>query len=328
MQDIRISVVMTVYNTPDEVEELLASLALQNNRNFEVIVVEDSVKAPCKDVCEQYADQLDIHYYFVAPAGRSEKRNFGMQQATGNYFVIFDTDCIIPSCYFDIVYDCLRKDYVDCYGGPDNADSSFSDMQKAINYAMTSMMTTGGIRGGTPNPEKFFPRSFNMGISKKVFETVGGFRNVIGEDSDMSIRIKEAGFKVKLYKDAFVYHKRKLDLKKFSKQITTFGRARMLLARLHPSSLKLIHLLPACFALGNILLVLLSLIFLNLWFLLPIGIYVLAIFFESLFKNKKLNIALMSIATSYIQLFGYGFGFISEWITKKASKATQEELYG
>lgn len=319
---------MTVYNTPDEVDELLNSLSLQTNKNFDVVVIEDSAKFPCKDICEKYADQLEIHYHFVPPAGRSDKRNYGMQHASGNYFVIFDTDCIIPPQYFDIVYDYLQKDYVDCYGGPDSADSSFSDIQKAINYAMTSMMTTGGIRGGTPNPEKFFPRSFNMGLSKKVFETVGGFRNVIGEDSDMSIRIRNAGLKVKLYKNAFVYHKRKLDLRKFNKQVTTFGRARMLLTRLHPGSLKLIHLLPACFALGNILLLALSLIFLNPWFLLPIGVYVTAIFLESLLKNKKLNIAFMSILTSYIQLFSYGFGFLSEWITKKASKATQEELYG
>jgi GT2 family glycosyltransferase len=148
---------------------------------------------------------------------------------------------------------------VDCYGGPDNADQSFSDIQKAINFAMTSMMTTGGIRGGTSKPEKFFPRSFNMGLSKQVFETVGGFRNVIGEDIDNSIRIRNEGFKVMLFKDAFVFHKRKLDLKRFLKQVTTFGKARILLARLHPGSLKLIHLFPACFALGNIGLVLFSL---------------------------------------------------------------------
>jgi GT2 family glycosyltransferase len=267
-------------------------------------------------------------YYFVPLSGRSEKRNFAMQHAHGDYFIIFDTDCIIPPHYFETVRKRLTSNYVDCYGGPDNADQSFSDIQKAINFAMTSMMTTGGIRGGTSKPEKFFPRSFNMGLSKQVFETVGGFRNVIGEDIDNSIRIRNEGFKVMLFKDAFVFHKRKLDLKRFLKQVTTFGKARILLSRLHPGSLKLIHLFPACFALGNIGLVLFSLIFLNVWFLFPIGLFVLAIFLESLFKNKKINIAVMSILTSYIQLFGYGFGFLSEWITRKASKATQEELYG
>jgi len=321
------SIIITVYNTPDEVNEFLNSLTTQTDPNFEVIVVEDSLRAPCKEVCEQYSDRLEIHYYFVPPAGRSEKRNFAMQHARGNYFIVFDTDCIIPPHYFEIVRKKLASGYVDCYGGPDSADQSFTNIQKAINFAMTSTITTGGIRGGAIKPEKFFPRSFNMGLSKQVFETVGGFRNVIGEDMDLSIRIKNAGFKVMLFKEAVVFHKRKLDFKKFLKQVTTFGRARMLLARLHQGSLKLIHFFPACFLLGNIALILLSLIFLNCWFLLPIGIFILAIFLESLFKNRKINIALMSMATGYIQLFGYGFGFLSEWITKKASKSTQEELY-
>lgn len=328
MQNIQFSVIITVYNTPDEVDELLNSLTSQTDKDFEVIVVEDSLKAPCKNICNKYLDLLKIRYFFVPPLGRSEKRNFAMQKAYGNYFVIFDTDCIIPPYYFEIVQKQLTSDYIDCYGGPDSADSSFSDTQKAINFAMTSMLTTGGIRGGIIKPEKFFPRTFNMGLSKQVFETVGGFRNVIGEDIDMSIRIKNAGFRVRLFKEASVFHKRKLDFKRFYRQVSTFGKARMLLQRLHPGTLKPIHLLPAAFTLGNILLIVLSLIFLQWWFLLPIGVFILAIFFESMMKNKKADIALMSILTSYIQLFGYGFGFLSEWITRKASKATQEELYG
>ena len=322
------SVIITVYNTPNEVDEFLNSLILQTDSDFEVIVVEDSLQAPCKDVCEKFANRLNVNYHFVSPLGRSEKRNFAMQQASGNYFIVFDTDCIIPPHYFDTVRKKLSSDYVDCYGGPDSADPSFSDTQKAINFAMTSMMTTGGIRGGMSNPEKFFPRSFNMGLSKQVFETVGGFRNVIGEDSDLSIRIRDAGFRVLLFKEAFVFHKRKLDFKKFYRQVNTFGRARMLLQRLHPGSLKLIHSLPAVFTLGNLLLIALAVFFCQAWFLLPIGIYMLAIFVESWVKNKKINIAFMSIFTSYIQLFGYGFGFLSEWFTRKASKKTQEELYG
>ena len=324
---INFSVIITVYNTPNEVDEFLHSLTSQVDSDFEVIVVEDGLQFPCKEVCEQYSDRLKIRYHFVPPSGRSEKRNFAMQQAYGNYFIIFDSDCIIPPHYFEIVRKNLTTNDIDFYGGPDNADQSFSDTQKAINFAMTSMMTTGGIRGGAIKPEKFFPRSFNMGLSKQVFEATGGFRNVVGEDTDLSIRIKNAGFRVMLLKEAVVFHKRKLDFKKFLKQVTTFGKARMLLSRLHPGSLKLIHLFPACFALGNIALILLSLILLNILPLLPIGLFVLAIFIESLYKNRKINIAFMSIATSYIQLFGYGFGFISEWITKKASKSTQEELY-
>jgi glycosyltransferase involved in cell wall biosynthesis len=322
------SVILTVFNTPDEVDELLHSLTLQTDSNFEIIVVEDSVQYPCKEVCMKYKNSLQINYHFVSSMGRSEKRNYAMQHAKGNFFVIFDTDCIIPPHYFESVRKLLTSGYVDCYGGPDNADPSFSNTQKAINFAMTSMMTTGGIRGGTHKPDKFFPRSFNMGFSKQALENVGGFRNVIGEDIDLSIRMKNAGFRVMLFKDAFVFHKRKLNFKKFFKQVATFGRARILLSRLHPGSLKPIHLLPACFALGNIALILFSICFLNPWFLCPIGIYIFALFIESLLKNKQVGIAIMSILTSYLQLFGYGFGFVSEWVTKKSSKTTQEKLYG
>jgi GT2 family glycosyltransferase len=200
-------------------------------------------------------------------------------------------------------------------------------MQKAINYSMTSMMTTGGIRGATKQKEKFSPRSFNMGMAKEVFEKVGGYKNMIGEDIDLSIRIKAAGFKTTLIKEAFVFHKRRVDLKKFYKQVNTFGKGRVLLHHIHKGSLKLVHLFPMFFVLGNLGLILCSLIFLNLLFLIPTAIYTIALFFESLIKNRNIHIALLSITTSYIQLFGYGFGFIGELFTGKARKKKQEELY-
>jgi GT2 family glycosyltransferase len=328
MQMLHFSVILTVFNTPSEIDEILSSLTMQTDSGFEVIVVEDSLQAPCKDICLKYSDRLKISYHFVSPMGRSEKRNFAIQHAQGNYFIIFDTDCIIPPHYFETTRRTLTSGYVDGYGGPDTADQSFSNTQKAINFAMTSMITTGGIRGGTHKPDKFFPRSFNMGFSRQVFETVGGFRNVIGEDSDLSIRIKNAGFKVMLLKDLYVYHKRKLDLKRFFKQVTTFGRARVLLSRLHPGSLQPVHLLPACFTLCNVALLILGIIFCSLWFLLPIGAFALVLFLESLIKNKKIEIAFISIVACFLQLFGYGFGFILEWVTKKSSKSAQEELYG
>ena len=192
---------------------------------------------------------------------------------------------------------------------------------------LTSMMTTGGIRGATKNRENFSPRSFNMGISKEVYDKVGGYKNMIGEDIDLSIRIKAAGFKTTLIKEAFVYHKRRVSLAKFFRQVNTFGKGRVLLQHTHPGSLKIVHLLPASFVVGTILLILLSLIFWNAWFLLPVGIYILSIFIESLIKNKKIFVAFLSIAASFIQLSGYGLGFLEESITGKASKSSQEKLY-
>ena len=329
----RFSIIIPVYNRPDEVAELLDSLTKQTDKGFEVLIIEDGSTVPCKEVCEQYADKLDLHYYFKPNSGRSETRNYGMERASGDWFIIYDSDVIVPPQYIATVREELAKNPVDCYGGPDAADNSFSDVQKAINYSMTSIMTTGGIRGATKNKEKFSPRSFNMGISRKCFETVGGYKNMIGEDIDMSIRIKDAGFKTTLIPEAYVYHKRRVDLTKFFRQVNTFGKGRVLLGELHPGSLKPVHLMPAAFVIGNIGLVLLAIGLsiidyrLSLLCLAPIVLYVLGIFCESLIKNKSVKIALLSIVAAYMQLFGYGTGFLGECITHKARKKKQEELY-
>lgn len=331
---IKFSIIIPVYNRPDEVAELLESLSKQTDKGFEVLVIEDGSSVPCEEVCKQYENMLDIHYYFKPNSGRSETRNYGIARATGDWFIIYDSDVIVPSQYIATVRAELQNHpEVDCYGGPDAADESFSDVQKAINYSMTSIMTTGGIRGATKNKSKFSPRSFNMGISRKCFETVGGYKNMIGEDIDLSIRIQQGGFKTTLIPEAYVYHKRRVDLKKFFRQVNTFGKGRVLLGEMHPGSTKLIHLLPAVFVLGNIALVLLAIGLsfidyrLGLLCLVPIALFVLGIFCESLIKNKSVKIALLSIVAAYMQLFGYGTGFLGECITHKARKAKQEELY-
>ena len=311
MKSEKFSIIVPVYNRPDEVDELLASLCQQTDKGFEVLIIEDGSKVPCKDVCDKYAKQLDLTYYFKPNSGRSETRNYGMDRAKGDWFIIYDSDVIVPPQYIATVRAELAKTDVDCYGGPDAADDSFSDVQKAINYSMTSIMTTGGIRGATKNKEKFSPRSFNMGISRKCYEKVGGYKNMIGEDIDMSIRIKDAGFKTTLIPEAYVYHKHRVSLKKFFWQVNTFGKGRVLLGTMHPGSLKLVHLMPAAFVIGNI----------------AIGVYILGLFTESLIKNKSVKIACLSVVTAYTQLFGYGTGFINEFVTRRASKATQEELY-
>ena len=323
---IKFSIIIPVYNRPDEVAELLASLDKQTDKGFEVLVIEDGSSVPCETICKQFEKKLDLHYYFKPNSGRSETRNYGMDRATGDWFIIYDSDVIVPPQYIATVREELeRNPKVDCYGGPDAADDSFSDVQKAINYSMTSFMTTGGIRGATKNKEKFSPRSFNMGISRKCYEQVGGYKNMIGEDIDLSIRIQQAGFRTTLIPEAYVYHKRRVDLRKFFRQVNTFGKGRVLLGEMHPGSTKIVHLLPAAFVIGNIALVLLA--FWSPWFLLPIGLYVLGLFTESLIKNKSLKIACLSIIAAYMQLFGYGTGFLGECITHKARKKKQEELY-
>lgn len=314
--------------------ELLESLTKQTDKGFEVLVLEDGSSLPCDKVCKRYEDRLDLHYYFMPGTGRSERRNYGMSHAKGDWFILFDSDVIVPPQYIATVRAELEKTPLDCYGGPDAADDSFNDVQKAINYTMTSIMTTGGIRGAMKNKKKFSPRSFNMGISKKCFEKVGGYRNIISEDIDLSLRIQQAGCRTMLIPEAYVYHKRRVDWKKFFRQVNTFGKGRVLLGELHPGSMKIVHLMPALFVVGHLALALalaLALILGAGWWsllvLVPIVLYVIGIFCESLVKNKSVKIALMSIAAAYIQLFGYGLGFLGECITHKARKANQEEMY-
>ena len=312
------SVIIPVYNRPDEVRELLESLSKQTLKDFEVLLIEDGSVNRCDTVAQEFDKDLNICYFYKENSGRSLTRNYGMERASGEYLIFFDSDCIIPERYFEIVKARLEEDYVDCFGGPDAAHTSFSNLQKAISYSMTSFFTTGGIRGGKKGMEKFTPRTFNMGFSKEVYKRVGGFKDMFGDD--LSLRIQKAGFHTVLIRDAFVYHKRRVSFRSFYRQVSVFGRARVDLYLLHPESLKIVHLLPAAFVLGSLILILLS--FFCIWALLPLIVYFLALFFESLVCNHSLRIAGLSVLTSIIQLGGYGIGFLSAFIKKVVFRQT------
>ncbi|MCH2229223.1 MAG: glycosyltransferase [Crocinitomicaceae bacterium] len=304
------SIIIPVYNRPDEVEELLFSLTKQTDKEFEVIIVEDGSSLKCENVCAKYSAQLDMNYFYKNNSGPGGSRNFGAKEAQGEYLIILDSDCIIPENYIKNIRAELNSAPCDSFGGADAAHESFSDMQKAVNYAMTSLFTTGGIRGGKKDSlEKFHPRSFNMGIKSKVYRDLGGFSDMrYGEDIDFSIRIFKAGYSVRLFPDAFVYHKRRTNIKKFYQQVFHSGEARIELWKKYSSSLKLVHFLPSFFVLGIILLLLLS-FSRTFVFLLPI-IFCLIIFIDSALKNKSMKIGLLSIIASFAQLFGYGLGFL------------------
>lgn len=309
---IKFSVIIPVYNRPDELKELLESLKNQTYTNFEVIVVEDGSSLKSDTIAEDYQKDLDITYFFKPNSGPGQSRNYGSERATGEYHVFFDSDCIIPEKYFEIVNNRLKKEKIDAYGGPDMAHPDFTPIQKSINYSMTSFFTTGGIRGGMRDEKKFHPRSFNMGFTKEVFEITKGFSKMrFGEDVDMSLRIIENGFTTTLIKDAAVYHKRRVDFRKFFKQVYNSGIARINLYKRHPKSLKLVHFLPASFLLGTIFLLAMSL--LNPYFLIPLGVFIVVIFFDSLRLNKNLKVAFLSIIASFIQLTAYGMGFIKSF---------------
>ena len=310
------SIIVPVYNRRGEVRDLCESLLHESSRDFELILVEDGSTDPCEDIAQEYKDKgLDVKYFYKANEGRSIARNHGLEHASGDYFVFFDSDCVIPPHYIETLRKALSDNYLDCFGGPDAAHDSFSDTQKSINYSMTSFLTTGGIRGGKVQLEKFVPRTFNMGFSREVYNRVGGFREMFSEDIDMSTRIRLAGFSIGLIRPAYVWHKRRIDMRKFLRQVYVFGMSRITLKLLYPDSLKLVHLLPAVFVVGCLALILLG-IFVSPWFLLPLGIYFAAVFVGALISTKSLKIAALAVPAAAIQLGGYGCGFLKAWFTK------------
>lgn len=306
------SFIIPVYNRPDEVKELLESLTHLRNKDFEVILVEDGSQIPCEDVARAYENRLDIHYYNKPNSGPGQSRNYGAERATGEYLIVLDSDCIVPEGYLDAIKAELDREPSDAFGGPDRAHESFTDIQKAINYAMTSFFTTGGIRGGKKKLDKFYPRSFNMGIRKEVYRNLGGFSKMrFGEDIDFSIRIFKGGYRCRLFPEAWVWHKRRTDLRKFFKQVHNSGIARINLYKKYPESLKLVHLLPAIFTVGVVLLLLGTPLLPCLPSLLLL--FALIIFADSTIQNKSAKIGLLSVAASFVQLTGYGSGFLRAW---------------
>lgn len=321
------SLIIPVYNRPDEVDELLASLAKQTYReDFEVVIIEDGSDITCKEVAAKYFT-LTISYYFKANSGPGDSRNFGMQQAKGDYFIILDSDCIIPPDYLQNVANNLSAEYTDCFGGPDGALSSFTDVQKAINFAMTSTMTTGGIRGKSEKIEKFQPRSFNMGLSKSAFLISGGFGDIHpGEDPDLSIRLWKLGYSTRLFKDAYVYHKRRIDWEKFYKQVNKFGKARPILDLWHPEYKKATFLFPTLFVGGLLLSLLLSL--LNFHFpLYCYLLYFLAVFILSAMQNNSIRVGGLSLAAVFIQFYGYGLGYFRSFVKIHLLRKKPQEAF-
>jgi len=316
------SIIVPVYNRPDEVADLLDSLEAQTDGGFEIVIVEDGSTVPCLEAEPEAGGNLRVKgreglrlkYYRKPNEGRSIARNYGMARADGDFFVFVDSDCILPPGYIASLRRSLAASPADCFGGPDAAHSSFSKTQKAINYAMTSFLTTGGIRGGKVSMEKFTPRTFNMGFSREVYDRVGGFREMFSEDIDMSTRIRLAGFRTMLFPDVYVYHKRRVDMRKFWKQVHVFGMSRITLELLYPGSMKLVHWLPAVFTVGAVALIVGS--FFCKWLLIPLLVYVLALFVGAMAATRSLDIAGRAVVAAMVQLTGYGTGFIKAFVSK------------
>lgn len=327
------SIIVPVFNRPDEVDELLSSLLNQTFTDFEVLIVEDGSQKPCDEVCNKYADRLDLHYFMKPNSGPGQSRNYGAERAKGEYLLILDSDVVLPKGYLNAIEEELKREPADAFGGSDAAHESFTDTQKAISYSMTSFFTTGGIRGGKKKLDKFYPRSFNMGIRRDVYMELEGFSKMrFGEDIDFSIRIFKAGKRCRLFPEAWVWHKRRTDFRKFYRQVYNSGIARINLYKKYPESLKLVHLLPMVFTVGVIFLVLLLCIglffsfapslssaskaigiFLCICAIIPILLYSLLILLDSTLQNKSIKIGFLSIRAAFVQLMGYGFGFLEAW---------------
>ena len=310
------SIIIPLYNRPQEIDELLHTLTQQSYTQFEVLVVEDGSKKDAKSIVEGYQNQLDVKYYYKENEGQGFSRNYGFARANGDFFIVFDSDCLIPADYLETVKNYLLENLLDAYGGPDGAHESFTAVQKAISYSMTSPFTTGGIRGNRKHIGRFHPRSFNMGISREVWEKSGGFiLTRLGEDIEFSIRIHSLGFKIGLIPDAVVFHKRRTDFRQFYKQLHFFGRARINIYKRFPTELKVVHFFPALFTIFLVI----SLV-INLFnhpvagitnFLL--AVYILLIFFHSWNANKSAKVAFLSIIAAFVQLTAYGLGFMQDF---------------
>jgi glycosyltransferase involved in cell wall biosynthesis len=323
------SIIIPVYNRPDELGELLACLVQQTFKNFEVIIIEDGSKIKCEKVVQSFKDKLGIYYFYKENGGQGFARNYGFEQAKGDYFILFDSDALIEANYLEIVENRLNTQFVDLYGGPDTDHPSFTSIQKAISYSMTSIFTTGGIRGKKSNlGGTFHPRSFNMGLSRKVWEQTGGFQiSRMGEDIIFSITALHLGFKSALIPEAFIYHKRRTDFGAFFRQLRFFGRARINIARFYPNELKLVHTFPLLFTLSS-----LSIPF--LWLIHPwlfytgiafFSLYKLLIFIDATRQSGSLKVGFLSIIAAFVQLFGYGTGFLQEgWKRLFESKTHRE----
>jgi glycosyltransferase involved in cell wall biosynthesis len=313
------SVIVPVFNRPEEVKELLESLTHQTNKNFEVILVEDGSTLSSIEVYEEYSDKLVIQYIFKQNSGPGPSRNVGFEKARGEYFVVFDSDCVLPVHYFEAVDKFLTTQPVDAWGGPDRGREDFTLLQQAMGFTMASFWTTGGIRGGKKN--NFQPRSFNMGMSRIVFEKTKGFAfDRFAEDIELSIRVRKLGFTTALIPDAYVFHKRRTTFSQFFNQVSNFGKGRILVGRNHAGEVKLTHWFPSLFLIGLLSLPFLFLIS-SLLFTIAIAgyfLYFLMILLDALRVTHSPIVALLSIPSALIQLIGYGYGFLKELIVSKS----------
>jgi len=321
------SVIVPVFNRPLEIQGLLESLRSQTNKDFEVVIVEDGSTEKCEHIVAKFYEDFPLQYSYQRNLGPSVSRNAGISLASGEYIIFFDSDCLLPENYFEVLDASLANHPLDMFGGPDTANKSFSAVQKAINYTMTAFITTGGIRGGRRQLDTYQPRSFNMGIKRKVYYAVGGFSNIHpGEDPDLSYRVRKAGYHVGFISEAYVFHKRRTTFSLFFDQVYRFGIVRVILAKWHRESLRLVYFLPTIFLLGNVLCLIFG-FFISYWFLLPILFFTVMLFTGAMIKEGDPVVSVLAVFAGFIQFIGYGIGYLYAFIAVRVLKLDEKKVF-
>lgn len=328
MPKYRFSVIIPSYNRADEVIDLLRSLQAQTceHSRFEVLVIDDGSTDATEQKVNELASQVDFHLRFFRRnhEGPGPARNFGMSQAEGEYFLFIDSDCQADANWLKEIDEAITKEAPDAFGGPDSVLDSFTPLQKAIDYSMTSFLTTGGMRGHSQKRlAKFYPRSFNMGIRREVYEKLGGMGNLRhGQDIEFSRRIVASGAKVIYIPNAIVYHKRRTSLRKFFRQMFNWGVARINLSYLDAGNLEPLHFIPAIAAVGYTLLTIFTLLTGLAWKI-WVAITVLAllicgyIFIDSSIRYRSVKVGWLAPIFAVCQIFAYGYGFTYNYVRRK-----------
>jgi len=315
------SIIIPCFNRADEVAELLESISQLkfDPAQFEIIISDDGSTDNTKKLVEQNKSKLqcDLIYLTQNNSGPGAARNHAMENANGDFFIFIDSDVTLSADWLFHIDLTLVEKKADAFGGPDSYREDFSPFLKAVNYSMTSFITTGGLRGKKGKKlARFYPRSFNMGLSRELWKKIGGFGSLRhGQDIEFSHRIIESGAQVIFIDQAVVYHKRRTNLRRFYKQVFNWGVARINLYKINKKMLEPLHSIPAVLTFVAVTLLVLSLIFdliktIVLWGF-SAGILILIYsMIDSIRIYKSIKPALWLPLVMPAQVLGYGFGFI------------------
>jgi len=323
----KFSIIIPSFNRVDEITALLVSMEeLRFPRSqFELIIADDGSTDETLHFIKSYSSASGLNLILVSQSnqGPGAARNLGVAAASGDFFIFIDSDVTVPGHWLEEISKQLQLEGGQAFGGPDTYRDDFPALLKAINHSMNSFLTTGGLRGKKGKSlARYYPRSFNMGLSRALWEKTGGFSKLRhGQDIEFSHRLHQAGAKILFIPKAFVFHKRRTSLKKFFKQVFNWGVARINLYKMNPSMLEPLHALPAVASAGYLLLSLMAFfhpVLKQIWLVFSAFGLLLLLFSsaQALRQYRSIAVALYVPLVIPIQIFGYGIGFIYNFIRR------------